>query len=130
LGFPIGAVRDSLAVGFGRGKSDEQAARRPPERPVLNEVEGRPTRLVAGLLILKHMHSLSDEALCARWIENPYYQYFCEEVDRANAVLAAAGYNFGLLIRWFETLRLRSGQALLRALFVALLRTVPQTRFA
>jgi IS5 family transposase len=38
-----------------------------------------PTRLVAGLFILKHMHSLSDEALCARWLENPYYQYFCGE---------------------------------------------------
>src|SRR6266581_6464767 len=30
-----------------------------------------PTRLVAGLFILKHMHDLSDEALCARWLENP-----------------------------------------------------------
>jgi hypothetical protein len=30
-------------------------------------------------LILKHLHSLSDEVLCARWIENPYYQYFCGE---------------------------------------------------
>lgn len=30
-----------------------------------------PTRLVAGLLILKHMHNLSDEALGARWLENP-----------------------------------------------------------
>jgi IS5 family transposase len=38
-----------------------------------------PTRLVAGLLILKHLHDLSDEALCARWIENPYYQFFCGE---------------------------------------------------
>jgi transposase, IS5 family len=38
-----------------------------------------PTRLVAGLLILKHTHDLSDEALCARWLENPYYQYFCGE---------------------------------------------------
>lgn len=38
-----------------------------------------PTRLVAGLMILKHMHDLSDEALCARWLENPYYQYFCGE---------------------------------------------------
>ena len=38
-----------------------------------------PTRLVAGLLILKHMHDLSDEALCARWLENPYYQLFCGE---------------------------------------------------
>lgn len=38
-----------------------------------------PTRLVAGLLILKHMHDLSDEVLCARWLENPYYQHFCGE---------------------------------------------------
>jgi transposase, IS5 family len=40
-----------------------------------------PTRLVAGLLILKHMHSLSDEGLCARWLENPYYQFFCGELS-------------------------------------------------
>ena len=41
--------------------------------------------------------------------------------DRANAVLAAAGYNFSLLLRWFE--------ALLRALIKLLLRApiAPQT---
>ena len=39
-----------------------------------------PTRLIAGLFILKHMHNLSDEALCDRWVENPYFQYFCGEV--------------------------------------------------
>src|SRR5262249_47687573 len=39
-----------------------------------------PTRLVAGLFILKHMHNLSDEALCEQWVENPYFQYFCGEV--------------------------------------------------
>jgi len=38
-----------------------------------------PTRRVAGLFILKHMHDLSDEVLCARWLENPYYQFFCGE---------------------------------------------------
>jgi IS5 family transposase len=38
-----------------------------------------PTRLMAGLSILKHMHNLSDEELCARWVENPYYQLFCGE---------------------------------------------------
>ena len=38
-----------------------------------------PTRLMAGLAILKHMHSLSDEGLCERWLENPYYQLFCGE---------------------------------------------------
>jgi IS5 family transposase len=40
-----------------------------------------PTRLVAGLLILKHTHNLSDEVLCARWVENPYYQFFCGELS-------------------------------------------------
>jgi IS5 family transposase len=38
-----------------------------------------PTRLMAGLSILKSMHDLSDEALCERWVENPYFQLFCGE---------------------------------------------------
>jgi IS5 family transposase len=38
-----------------------------------------PTRLMVGLAILKHTFSLSDEALCARWVENPYFQYLCGE---------------------------------------------------
>ena len=44
-----------------------------PGRPPL------PTRLMAGLAILKHLHDLSDEVLCERWIENPYFQLFCGE---------------------------------------------------
>jgi transposase, IS5 family len=32
-----------------------------------------PTRLMAGLAIPKHTYNLSDEALCARWIETPYF---------------------------------------------------------
>jgi IS5 family transposase len=38
-----------------------------------------PTRLMAGLAILKHTYNLSDEVVCEHWIENPYYQYFCGE---------------------------------------------------
>jgi len=38
-----------------------------------------PTRLMAGLIILKYTHNLSDEVLCERWVENPYYQFFCGE---------------------------------------------------
>ena len=34
---------------------------------------------MAGLAILKHTFDLSDEALCERWVENPYYQYLCGE---------------------------------------------------
>jgi IS5 family transposase len=37
------------------------------------------TRLMAGLSILKHLHDVSDEVLCERWLENPYYQLFCGE---------------------------------------------------
>jgi IS5 family transposase len=51
--------------------------------------EGRPplpTRLVAGLFILKHMHNLADEVLCARWLENPYYQFFCGELSFCHAL--------------------------------------------
>src|SRR5512136_633962 len=38
-----------------------------------------PTRLMAGLAILKHTYNLSDEAVAALWVENPYYQYGCGE---------------------------------------------------
>ena len=46
------------------------------------EQAGRPaiaSRLMIGLHLLKHMYQLSDEAVCDRWVENPYYQYFCGE---------------------------------------------------
>ena len=41
--------------------------------------EGRPaipTRLMAALHYLKYSHDLSDEETLARWVENPYWQYF------------------------------------------------------
>jgi transposase, IS5 family len=38
-----------------------------------------PTRLMAGLAILKYTYDLSDEALCDRWVGNPYFQHFCGE---------------------------------------------------
>src|SRR5687767_9919764 len=39
---------------------------------------GRPgvnTRLMVGLLYLKHAFNESDESVVARWVENPYWQY-------------------------------------------------------
>jgi IS5 family transposase len=39
----------------------------------------KPTRLMAGLLYLKHTFALSDEEVVARWVENAYWQYFCGE---------------------------------------------------
>jgi IS5 family transposase len=44
--------------------------------------KGRPgieTRFAIGLLLLKHIHGLSDEDVCARWVENPYFQHFTGE---------------------------------------------------
>lgn len=38
-----------------------------------------PPRMVAGLLYLQHAFRLSDEAVVARWVENPYYQHFTGE---------------------------------------------------
>lgn len=43
---------------------------------------GRPggsIRLMAGLLMLKDIEGQSDESVCERWVENPYWQYFCGE---------------------------------------------------
>ena len=41
---------------------------------------GLPTRLMVGLHLLKHMDGLSDEAVCARYLDSPYVQLFCGEV--------------------------------------------------
>jgi IS5 family transposase len=40
---------------------------------------GLPIRLICGLQLLKHMEGISDEEVCGKWEENPYYQYFCGE---------------------------------------------------
>jgi IS5 family transposase len=40
---------------------------------------GIPIRLMAGLTYLGHAYGLSDEAVVAGWVENPYWQYFCGE---------------------------------------------------
>jgi len=43
------------------------------ERPALDK------RLIAALVYLKHVFSLSDEEVVERWKENPYWQYFSGE---------------------------------------------------
>lgn len=40
-----------------------------------------PIRKMVGLLLLKQVYDESDESVVARWIENPYWQYFCGEVN-------------------------------------------------
>jgi len=36
----------------------------------------KPIRLMVGLLILKQLENLSDEAIVLQWKRNPYYQAF------------------------------------------------------
>src|SRR6187431_3442715 len=67
-----------------------------------------PTRLMAGLTILKYTHDLSDEVLCERWVENPYYQFLCgEEFFQHKLVLDRSS-----LTRW----RQRMGEEKIKAL--------------
>jgi len=40
---------------------------------------GVPIQMILGLHFLKHIYGLSDEEVCARWVDNPYFQYFCGE---------------------------------------------------
>jgi IS5 family transposase len=46
------------------------------------DMRGRPalpTRLLVGLHLLQHAKGLSDDAVCAAWLENPYMQHFTGE---------------------------------------------------
>jgi IS5 family transposase len=67
-----------------------------------------PTRLMAGLHILKYSENLSDERLCEVWLENPYFQYFCGEEFFQHAL----PFDRSSLTRW----RQRMGEDRLKAL--------------
>jgi IS5 family transposase len=41
----------------------------------------KPIQLMVGLCILKHLENLSDERVVQLWVQNPYYQLFCGEVE-------------------------------------------------
>lgn len=47
---------------------------------------GLPTRLMVGLHLIKHMDGLSDEAVCARFLDSPYVQLFCGETHFQHAL--------------------------------------------
>ena len=38
-----------------------------------------PIRTMVGMMLLKSIYNLSDEGVVARWLENPYMQYFTGE---------------------------------------------------
>ena len=87
---------------------------------------GRPgieTRFVIGLLLIKHIYGLSNEAVCERWIYDPYFQHFTGEEffqhERAMLVLlSAVGYNFRLVLAGLRLLLRFILNALLRLLAV------------
>lgn len=41
---------------------------------------GIPVRTIAGVILLRRMFDESDESVLERWVENPYWQYFCGEI--------------------------------------------------
>ena len=47
---------------------------------------GLPTRLMVALHLLKHMDGLSDDAVCARYLDSPYVQAFCGETHFQHAL--------------------------------------------
>lgn len=78
-----------------------------------------PTRLMAGLAILKHMHDLSDETLCERWLENPYYQLFCGEEFFCHRL----SFDRSSLTRWRQRMRAERLAALLQESLATATRT-------
>src|SRR6266436_5511751 len=78
-----------------------------------------PTRLMAGLAILKHTYELSDEALCDRWVENPYFQYFCGEEFCQHALV----FDRSSLTRWRQRMGEEKLQALLQESLAVATRT-------
>src|SRR6204780_5401994 len=107
--------RGGGAVFWGSREGDLGGVHREePARPPL------PTRLMAGLAILKHTYDLSDEVLCERWVESPYYQFFCGEEFFQHRLV----FDRSSLTRW----RNRMGEARLRALLQESLSVAARTK--
>jgi IS5 family transposase len=75
---------------------------------------------MAGLAILKHTYDLSDEVLCERWTENPYYQFFCGEEFFQHRLV----FDRSSLTRW----RNRMGEERLQALIQESLSVATRTK--
>src|ERR1700738_1820935 len=101
LNHPLAKLARTVDWGFLEGRFGEAATKEPAHPPL-------PTRLMAGLAILKHTYDLSDEVLCERWVENPYYQYFCGEEFFQHRLV----FDRSSLTRW----RNRMGEERLQAL--------------
>src|SRR5258707_4492411 len=82
-----------------------------------------PTRLMARLAILKHTYDLSDEALCDRWVENPYFQYFCGEEFFQHALV----FDRSSLTRWRQRIGGEQLQSLMQDTLAVATRTPAMT---
>src|SRR5438034_6757782 len=98
---PLVTLGRTVDWGFLEGRLGEVYTDGPGQPPL-------PTRLMAGLAILKHSYDLSDEVLCERWVENPYYQFFCGEEFFQHRLV----FDRSSLTRW----RQRMGEEKLQAL--------------
>jgi len=112
LGHPLARLAATIDWRFLEERFDAVYTDRPGQPPL-------PTRLMAGLSILKHAHNLSDEELCARFLENPYYQLFCGE----EVFVHKLPFDRSSLTRW----RQRMGEEKLVALIQESLATATRT---
>src|SRR5689334_14846959 len=115
LAHPLAKLARTIDWGFLEQRLGAAYTDRPGRPPL-------PTRLMAGLAILKHMHNLSDEALCERWLENPYYQLLCGEEFFCHTM----PFDRSSLTRW----RQRMGEAKLVALLQESLHAASRTGVA
>ena len=112
MGHPLAKLARAIDWGFLETRFGSVYSDAPGHPPL-------PTRLMAGLSILKSMHDLSDEALCARWIENSYFQLFCGEEFFQHKT----PFDRSSLTRW----RQRMGEEKLTALIQESLATATRT---
>src|SRR5258706_15883577 len=101
LKHPLVALARTVDWGFLESRFGEVYTDDPGHPPL-------PTRLMAGLAILKHTYDLSDEVLCERWVENPYYQTSCAE--------GFSQHRLGSVCSWMTRCRNRMGEERLQAL--------------
>jgi len=76
---------------------------------------GIPIRLMVGLTYLSHAFGHSDEEVVKRWVENPYWQYFCGETFFQHELPI----NPSSLTRWRKRIGEKGAQLILQASITA-----------
>jgi IS5 family transposase len=74
---------------------------------------------MVGLTYLGHAFGLSDEAVVARWVENPYWQYFCGETYFQHRLPI----NSSSMTRWRKQIGEKGGEKILAETLQAGLRS-------